>query len=75
MDLERQIKIKDEFCKMIIDVSAGYDGYEESNDLKKLIDELRNYAFMALSCDDKSQIYIDSNNQELNILSEVIVKE
>lgn len=72
MDLERQLKIKDEYCKTIIEIGLGYDGYEASDDLKKLIDELLSYAKMAIECDDKSQIFIDAKGNKLNILSEVI---
>lgn len=72
MELERQLKIKNAYCGMIIDVGLGYDGYESSEDLKRLIDELLSYARMAIDCDDKSQIFIDAKGNKLNILDEVI---
>lgn len=72
MDLQRQINIKNEYCKMIIDVGLGYDGYDTPEDLKKLVDELLSYARMAIDCDDKSVIYVDGKNNQLNILNEVI---
>lgn len=44
MDLERQIKIKDKYCQLIINLGFDYDGFNTVDSLKGLIDELVSYA-------------------------------
>ena len=74
MDKDRQIKIKDAYLQMIIDIGFDYDGYEKAESLKNLIDELCAYAKLALENNDKEAIYIstDQNGKEVesNILME-----
>ena len=36
-----------ELLELINDISVGYDGYEDSNNLKGLIDEMASYARLA----------------------------
>lgn len=72
MNLERQIKIKDEWCQLIIDLGFGYDGCNTVESLKSLIDELVDYAHKAISCDDVSVVYVGANNKKSNILLENI---
>lgn len=75
-DLERQIKIKDNWCYMIWAVGFDYDGYNDAKNLKKIIDELVEYANRAMNCDDKHPIYssLDSKGNETksNILFEEV---
>lgn len=71
-ELKRQIKIKNEYAKLIIDLGFDYDGYSNAYNLKKLIDELVNYAKDILNNNDKKVIYIDGNNKKYNILHEEI---
>ena len=72
MDLERQIKIKDEYLKLIVGVGFDYDGMDDSNEgLRLVIDELVDYARKALDNDDKSVIYATlDNSMQKNILLE-----
>ena len=72
MDLERQIKIKDEWCQLIIDLGFDYDGCNTVESLKSLIDELVDYAHKAISCDDVRVVYVGANNKKSNILLENI---
>lgn len=74
MDLERQIKIKDEYLKLIIGVGFDYDGMDDNNEgLRQIIDELVDYARKALNNDDKSVIYATlDNSMQRNILLEEI---
>ena len=71
-ELVKKVKIKDAYLQLIIDLAYGYDGFNDINGLKGLIEELSEYAKMALKNDDKSSIYIDSRDRELNILDEII---
>ena len=71
-ELKRQIEIKNEYAKLIIDLGFDYDGYSNADDLKKLIDELVNYAKDILNNNDKKIVYIGGNNKKYNILNEEI---
>lgn len=67
---ERQLKIKDEYLKLIIALGFDYDGFNTIEGLKSLIDELVELAKKALKSDDKSTMYI--GNKEKNILFETM---
>lgn len=67
---ERQLKIKDEYLKLIIALGFDYDGFNTVEGLKALIDELVELAKKALKSDDKSTMYI--GNEEKNILFETM---
>ena len=72
MDIERKIKIKDAYLKLIIDLSVGYDGYENDiNGLKSLIDTFSEYSVRALKNDDKCEISVNGN-KKYNILGELL---
>ena len=68
-DLERKLKIKDEYLRLIIDIGFDYDGYNDADNLKDIIDELVKYAKQALNNDDTSIIY-SGTNKKYNILNE-----
>lgn len=70
MSEDRQIKIKDRYCQLIIDLGYDYDGCESPESLKSLIDELLVYAKAAIECDDKKDIYWN-NGKRYNILGEL----
>lgn len=72
-NLKRNLKIKDEYLKLIIDLGFDYDGYEKSESLKVLIDELVDLAKKALWNDDKSEVYF-GDDKNYNILMEEINK-
>lgn len=72
MDLERQIKIKDKWCQLIIDTGFDYDGFNTVESLKGLIDELVDYAHKAIICDDLSAVYVRADDKKSNILLEDI---
>lgn len=72
MNLERQIKIKDEWCQLIIDLGFDYDGLNTVESLKDLIDELVDYAHKAIICDDVSVVYVGADDKKSNILLEDI---
>lgn len=70
IDLERKIKIKDNYFQLIIDLGFDYDGFNDSEKLKLLIDELVRYANLGLSSNDTESMTIDENRREFNILGE-----
>lgn len=72
MDLERQIKIKDKYCQLIINLGFDYDGFNTVDSLKDLIDELVSYARKAIECDDKEVVYVNGKGERDNILGEPI---
>ena len=65
MNLERQIKIKDEWCQLIIDLGSDYDGCNTVESLKGLIDELVDYAHKAIVCDDVSVVYVGADDKKI----------
>ena len=54
---------------MIIEIGIDYDGYNDADNLKGVIDELVKYAKKALNNDDSSIIYSGAN-KKYNILNE-----
>lgn len=76
MSEERQIKIKDKYLEMIIDIGCDYDGYDDTKNLKDIIDELVDLAAKGLKNDDKTPFYVSSNcDKPMNILFEEINNE
>jgi hypothetical protein len=76
MSEERQIKIKDKYLEMIIDIGCDYDGYDDTKNLKDIIDELVDLATKGLKNDDKTPFYVSSNRDKpMNILFEEIDNE
>lgn len=76
MDLERKIKIKDEYLRLIRDTGYDFDGFENDIDgLKSVVETLVDYANKALDNDDTSVIYenfSETNPIYLNILFEAV---
>lgn len=72
MSLDEQIKLKNAYCQLIVDLGFDYDDYSNVESLKSLIDELVGYAQKAIDNDDKTAIYVDEDGHEQNILLEDI---
>lgn len=72
MNKDRQIKLKNAYCQLIIDLGVDYDGCSSSESLKLLIDELVDYARKAINNDDKAVVYVNGNEYKENILMEKI---
>lgn len=70
--MERELKIKTEFLKLIVYLGYDYDGFDTVDSLKALIDDLVGYAKSALGKDDKLQVYSAADGKKLNILREEI---
>lgn len=79
-DIERTLKIKNEYFHLIHDIGYDYDGCNDVESLKDLVDELVDLAVKGLKNDTKSVIYSDGNidsEDEIcyNILREKIEKD
>ena len=72
MNKDRQIKLKNAYCQLIIDLGVDYDGCSSLDSLKSLIDELVDYSYKAINNDDKAVIYINGDEHKENILMEKI---
>lgn len=70
--LKREKEIMQKYLEFIIDLGYDYDGYNDIDNLKLLIDELCAYAKSAKDLDDKQSIYIDGQNKKYNILHEEV---
>ena len=75
-ELKRKIEIKDRWCQLIWDIGCDYDGYNDVDNLKKIIDELVEYSNYARTCDDITVVYSSlEGNKKYNILDEEIQEE
>lgn len=75
INLKRENKIKNAYLQLIKDICEDYDGYEDADNLKNIINEIKKYAIYALNNDDSQTIYISGNQNEsisYNILMEGI---
>lgn len=76
MSEERQIKIKDAYLKMIVDIGCDYDGYNDVKNLKNIIDEIVDLAAKGIKCDDKTPFYSSTSlEKKMNIIFEELDNE
>ena len=72
---KRQNKIKNEYLQLLIDLGIDYDGLNTVESLKGLIDDLIDYAKLALENNDKEFIFWGGKDKKYNILREEIEVE
>ncbi|MBR4672063.1 MAG: hypothetical protein IKO78_02535 [Bacilli bacterium] len=70
--LKRDKNIMQNYLQLIIDIGYDYDGYNDVENLKALIDELCKYALYGIKLDDKL-IISSSCEKYYNILGEEIL--
>lgn len=64
------------YLQLIYDLSIDYDGYENDIEgLRCLVDELRRFARMGITLDDKTPIYVNGHEKHENILGEELKDE
>lgn len=68
--LKNQIIIMKKYLKLICNLGYDYDGLNQVNSLKRLIDELVRYASLGRVCNITEPMYIDSEGKKYNILNE-----
>ena len=71
MKEDRRIEIMERYLELICDLGYDYDGCNEIESLKGLIDELVHLASLGRACNDTETIYVDKENR-FNILGEKI---
>lgn len=69
---DRQLKIKDEYLKLMYVIAVDYDGCNTVESLKGLIDQLMDYTKRAIENDDNYEVYRSCDETKLNILCEKI---
>ena len=70
-ELEKQLKIMEKYLELIYDLGYDYDGLNEVESLKKLIDELCKYASLGRVCNTTKPIYVN-DGKKYNIIMEEI---
>ena len=60
--LKEKIENKDKWCQLIADIGFDYDGYNDTENLKLLIDELVKYALFSRDNYDFEEFLNDNNN-------------
>ena len=68
--MERELKVKTEYLKLIVDLGYDYDGMATRDGLQGVINDIVDLARKAIAVDDKSVIY--ENFSKGNILMEEI---
>lgn len=72
MRKSKQIKIKNEYLKLIYYIGFDYDGCETVEELRGLVSQLVEYADKALNNEYKTCEYTNFNGDEFNILRKKI---
>ena len=81
-DLERKLKIKDEYMELIRDILYDYDGYYDEETKKgsieglaSLVDLTIEYLGYSLKANDKKEMYQNAKGEKLNILFEELLNK
>ncbi len=75
--MERQIKIMEKYFELICDIGYDYDGYNDVEGLKSVIDEMIHFASLGRVANDTEPIfssYQNGQSKEINILGKEIKK-
>lgn len=72
-ELKRDKNIMQNYLELIINIGSDYDGYNDVENLKALIDELCEYALCGTKLDD-TKIISSCGEKYYNILGEEILK-
>lgn len=74
MGKDRSIEIMERYLELIYDLGYDYDGCNDVESLKGLIDEMCRLASLGRACSVTEPIYVDSKGMKTNILGEIILK-
>lgn len=72
--MDRSIEIMEKYLELIYDLGYDYDGCNDVESLKGLIDEMCRLASLGRARNVTEPIYVDSKGKEANILGEIILK-
>ena len=68
--MDRRIEIMEKYLELIYDLGYDYDGCNDVDSLKGLIDEMCRLASLGRACNVSEPIYEDGKGNKLNILME-----
>lgn len=71
--MERQIQIMEKYFELICDIGCDYDGYNDVEGLKSVIDEMIRFASLGRAANDTEPIfnqYANGISKNVNILGE-----
>lgn len=74
MKKDRSIEIMERYLELIYDLGYDYDGFNDVESLKGLIDEMCRFASLGRARNVTEPIYVDSKGMKTNILGEIILK-
>ena len=72
--MDRSIEIMERYLELIYDLGYDYDGCNDVESLKGLIDEMCRLASLGRARNVTEPIYVDSKGMKANILGEIILK-
>lgn len=72
--MDKRIEIMERYFEIIIDLGFDYDGFEQADSLKGLIDELVRFAKLGRICNTTEPIF-ECANKKYNILHEELKEE
>lgn len=75
MKKNRDAEIMERYLELIYDLGYDYDGLNDVDSLKGLIDEMCRLASLGRACNVTEPIYVDAKGMKANILGEIILKE
>lgn len=75
MKKNRNTEIMERYLELIYDLGYDYDGFNDVDSLKGLIDEMCRLASLGRACNVTEPIYVDAKGMQTNILGEIILKE
>lgn len=74
MKKDRSIEIMERYLELIYDLGYDYDGCNNVEDLKGLIDGMCRLASLGMARNVTEPIYVDSKGMKANILGEIMLK-
>ena len=74
MKKDRSIEIMERYLELIYDLGYDYDGCNDVESLKGLIDEMCRLASLGRTCNVTEPIYVDGKGMKANILGEIIFR-
>lgn len=72
--MKKEIEIMEKYFELIINLGFDYDGLNQVDSLKSLIDELVRYAKLGRVCNTSEPIYINGN-KKYNIIHEELKED
>lgn len=75
MKKDRSIEIMERYLELIYDLGYDYDGFNDVESLKGLIDEMCRLASLGRARNVTEPIFVDNKGMKANILGEIILRK